>query len=44
MFSTRRAFLADVGFGFTGLALGALLQRDFARAWAHYRRLRQEFC
>jgi hypothetical protein len=26
--STRRAFLADVGMGFTGLALGALLFRD----------------
>jgi hypothetical protein len=26
--STRRAFLADVGMGFTGLALGAMLQRD----------------
>src|SRR5580704_1623631 len=25
---TRRAFLADVGMGFTGLALGALLARD----------------
>lgn len=25
---TRRTFLADVGFGFTGLALGALLHRD----------------
>ena len=25
---TRRSFLADVGMGFTGLALGALLQRD----------------
>src|SRR5438128_3426746 len=24
----RRAFLADVGMGFTGLALGALLARD----------------
>src|SRR5688572_8951049 len=24
----RRAFLADVGMGFTGLALGAMLQRD----------------
>ena len=24
----RRAFLADVGLGFTGLALGAMLQRD----------------
>src|SRR5688572_18096705 len=24
----RRAFLADLGMGFTGLALGALLQRD----------------
>src|SRR5438045_9793630 len=24
----RRAFLADMGMGFTGLALGALLQRD----------------
>ena len=33
----RRTFLADVGLGFTGLALGAMLQRDgFARegAWA----------
>jgi hypothetical protein len=29
----RRAFLADVGMGFTGLALGAMLQRDgIARA------------
>jgi hypothetical protein len=26
--STRRTFLADVGLGFTGLALGALLHRD----------------
>ena len=26
--STRRTFLADVGMGFTGLALGALLSRD----------------
>src|SRR5581483_4047065 len=25
---TRRAFLADVGMGFTGLALGAVLARD----------------
>src|SRR5436309_3570316 len=25
---TRRSFLADLGMGFTGLALGALLQRD----------------
>ena len=24
----RRAFLADMGLGFTGLALGAMLQRD----------------
>src|SRR3954467_7906607 len=24
----RRTFLADVGLGFTGLALGAMLQRD----------------
>ena len=24
----RRAFLADVGMGFTGLVLGAMLQRD----------------
>ncbi len=24
----RRTFLADVGMGFTGLALGAMLQRD----------------
>jgi hypothetical protein len=24
----RRTFLADVGMGFTGLALGALLHRD----------------
>lgn len=24
----RRTFLADLGMGFTGLALGALLQRD----------------
>src|SRR5882762_1475343 len=31
----RRAFLADLGMGFTGLALGALLQRDgIARASA----------
>src|SRR5712691_4273763 len=29
----RRTFLADVGLGFTGLALGAMLQRDgIARA------------
>lgn len=27
-FPTRRAFLADLGMGLTGLALGALLQRD----------------
>src|SRR6266540_379593 len=26
----RRTFLADVGLGFTGLALGAMLQRDGA--------------
>jgi hypothetical protein len=26
--STRRAFLADMGMGFVGLALGAILQRD----------------
>ena len=26
--STRRTFLADVGMGFTGLALGALLQQE----------------
>src|SRR5262245_6986358 len=25
---SRRTFLADMGMGFTGLALGALLQRD----------------
>src|SRR5262245_8666115 len=25
---TRRSFLADTGMGFTGLALGAMLQRD----------------
>ncbi len=25
---TRRSFLADVGMGFTGLALGAMLHRD----------------
>jgi hypothetical protein len=25
---TRRAFLADLGMGFTGLALGAMLHRD----------------
>ena len=25
---TRRTFLADVGMGFTGLALGSLLARD----------------
>ena len=32
----RRTFLADVGLGFTGLALGALLQRDgIARADDH---------
>src|SRR6187401_3094123 len=34
----RRTFLADMGLGFTGLALGAMLQRDgYAsehRAWA----------
>ncbi len=30
---TRRAFLADLGMGFTGLALGAMMQRDgIARA------------
>ncbi len=35
MTQTRRAFLADVGMGFTGLALGALLFRDgVARAAA----------
>jgi len=28
----RRAFLADLGLGFTGLALGAMLQRDAAAA------------
>src|SRR5262245_52061305 len=35
---SRRAFLADLGLGFTGLALGAMLQRDAlanpAAAWA----------
>src|SRR5207244_13045465 len=35
---SRRAFLADLGLGFTGLALGAMLQRDGfanpAAAWA----------
>ena len=25
---TRRTFFADLGLGFTGLALGAMLQRD----------------
>src|SRR5215472_6952343 len=31
--TTRRAFLADMGMGFTGLALGAMLHRDgIARA------------
>ncbi len=30
----RRAFLADLGMGFTGLALGAMLQRDTSRAAA----------
>ncbi len=31
----RRTFLADLGMGFTGLALGSLLQRDgFTRARA----------
>src|SRR5205823_10153610 len=35
---TRRAFLADTGMGFTGLALGALLFRDgVVRADAHIR-------
>ncbi len=29
---TRRSFLADTGMGFTGLALGAMLARDRARA------------
>src|SRR4051812_36820981 len=29
---TRRSFLADVGMGFTGLALGAMLFRDGVRA------------
>src|SRR4051812_28079044 len=29
---TRRSFLADTGMGFTGLALGAMLSRDTARA------------
>src|SRR5438552_2272170 len=28
MLPTRRAFLADLGMGFTGLALGAVLARD----------------
>ncbi|MDR3636131.1 MAG: DUF1501 domain-containing protein [Isosphaeraceae bacterium] len=28
MFQSRRTFLADVGLGFTGLALGAMLYRD----------------
>src|SRR5437588_3895370 len=28
MWPTRRAFLADLGMGFTGLALGAMLHRD----------------
>jgi hypothetical protein len=33
----RRAFFADMGLGFTGLALGAMLQRDglaSTAAWA----------
>jgi hypothetical protein len=39
MYPTRRAFLADLGMGFTGLALGALLAEDGlvradAPAWA----------
>ena len=29
---TRRSFLADTGMGFTGLALGAMLAREGARA------------
>ena len=29
---TRRSFLADTGMGFTGLARGAMLNRDHARA------------
>ncbi len=35
--STRRTFLADIGMGFTGLALGAMLHRDSAAStpgWA----------
>src|SRR5262245_54984872 len=31
---TRRAFLADLGMGFTGLALGAMLHRDATAAYA----------
>src|SRR5437867_750051 len=35
---SRRSFLADIGMGFTGLALGAMLQRDgIARANAPQR-------
>ncbi len=36
----RRTFLADVGMGFTGLALGAMLARSgFARGRSSCRRL-----
>jgi hypothetical protein len=31
----RRTFLADIGMGFTGLALGSLLQRDAAASTPH---------
>src|SRR5579884_4207319 len=30
----RRTFLADLGLGFTGLALGAMLQREARAAWS----------
>ena len=32
----RRTFLADVGWGFTGLALGAMLQRDGVARGSEY--------
>src|SRR4029079_5177688 len=33
---SRRAFLADMGMGFVGLALGAMLQRDGYASEAHW--------
>ncbi len=34
--ASRRSFLADMGMGFTGLALGSMLQRDIALGATHF--------